>query len=401
MDIQDIRSDFPILQQEMEGEPLVYLDNAATSQTPEQVVEEVQQVYRETYSNPGRSMHRLGHNASQLVEEARETTADFVGAGSEEIVFTQNATDSLNQAAQSLCTGDLTGKTIVVAETEHHSNYLPWKKAAARTGATLRTVKPDRNGRIDPATVEATLDDTTHVFAYSHTCNLTVTVQDARNILDAAGAADHTVIDICQTVPHTSIDLHGLGADIAAFSPHKMLAPAGLGVLYGRKQLLDEVEPARFGGGMVTDTATDTYRDSPHRHEAGTVNLEAIAGLARAIDYLKDIGMDSIEDHEAELAHTAYERLKGFEGIHILGGNPDSGILSFTHEHVHSHDIASFLNSQGIAVRAGDHCSQPLLEHLGTDDAVRISPYLYNTEKEIHKTVDAIEQALEEITGVR
>jgi len=401
MEIQDIRSDFPIFNQQMEGEPLVYLDNAATSQTPQQVIEKVERVYRESYSNPGRSMHRLGHDAAMIVEEARKATARFVGADPDEIVFTQNATDALNQAARFLCRDDLTGTNIVVAETEHHSNYLPWKQAAARTGAELRTVTPDRNGRIDPATVADTVDDSTHIFAFGHTCNLTGTVQNAQELIEAAGRAEYTVLDICQSVPRTHIDLHDLGADIAAFSPHKMLAPAGLGVLYGRAPLLNEVDPARVGGGMVTDAATGQYQDSPQRHEAGTVNLEAIAGLATAIDYLNDIGMDSIADHETALARTTYKHLNELDGTQILGGSPNSGIISFTHDTIHAHDIASFLNNHGIAVRAGDHCSQPLLDHLGADNAVRISPYLYNTRDEMHQTVDTIEQALEAITDVR
>jgi cysteine desulfurase/selenocysteine lyase len=399
MDTDSIREDFPALQTTVNGKDLIYLDSAATTLTPQQVIDAVTDTLRR-HGNPGRGVHTLSHETSQTVEEVREQAARFLGAAPDEIVFTHSATDSINQAATSLCQGEMSDSNIVITAADHHANHLPWKQATQRTGAELRIVAVNDDGTIDLEDLETKVDTDTHVLAFPHACNVTGRVFRVEEILRRGTEATHTVMDAAQSVPHMPVDLGDIGVDLAAVAPHKMLGTPGLGVLYGREEVLKAMEPARTGGGMVSDPAGPTYREPPHRHEAGSLPVDAIAGFGAAIAYLEDLGMDFIHQHTHDIARYAHKRLQQLEGATTVGGPPDTGTVSLTVEGIHPHDIASYLDQCGIEVRAGDHCSRPLIEALGLKGTVRISTYVYNTDDEIETAINAIEDAIEELPHV-
>ncbi len=400
MDPDSIRTDFPALETTVNGQELVYLDSAATSLIPRQVIEAVSDELKR-HGNPGRGVHTLSHQARHTVETVREQAARFLGTDPGEIVFTHSATDSINQAAMSLCHDEMTDKNIVITAADHHANHLPWKQAAQRTGAKLRTVAVNKDGSIDLQDLEEKVDADTHVLAFPHACNVTGRMFRIEEILERGQQATHTVMDAAQSVPHVPVDLCDIGIDLAAFSPHKMLGTPGLGVLYGSDDLLAEMEPARTGGGMVTDPAGPIYRDPPHRHEAGTLPVDAIAGFGAAIAYLEDLGMDAVHDHTRGLAIQAHNRLQQIERVSTVGGPPDTGTVSVTVEGIHPHDIASYLDQRGIEVRAGDHCSRPLIETLGIKGTVRLSTYIYTTGDTIETAVESIKDAIEDLPDVR
>lgn len=403
-EVSRIRNDFPVLDERVGSAPLVYLDSGATSQKPVSVLEAEQDFYVRRNAAVHRGAHTLAVAATDAYEEARQRTARFVGADEDEVVWTKNATEALNLVAYALGNPgspvDLgPGSDIVVTEMEHHANLVPWQQLAARTGANLRYIGLDDQGLLDAADLDRVLGDKTAVFAFSHASNVLGTINDAADLASRArrvGAL--SVLDACQSVPHMPVDFHALGVDFAAFSSHKMLGPGGLGALYGTRNALASLPPFLTGGSMiktVTMTGTD-FMDPPQRFEAGTQPIAQTVGLAAAVDYLSETGMDRVHGWEKHLGARLVEGIGSIPGVRMLG--PDSaadrlGLASFDVDGVHAHDVGQFLDDRGIAVRVGHHCAQPLHRRYGITATTRASTYLYNTEDE----VDAFLNALSEV----
>ena len=397
MDWNAVRADFPLLSGDM-----AYLDNAATSQRPRQVLDAIERFYREDNANPMRGLYDLSVRATEAYEGARERVRALIGAATtEEIVFTRNATESLNLVSYSWAESHLhEGDEILVSILEHHSNLLPWQRAARNTGATLRYVDCDAQGRITEEAFRAALTEKTRLVAMTHVSNVIGRENDIRRFAALAHEVGAVfVADGAQSVPHTAVNVQDLEVDFLAFSGHKMLGPMGIGVLYGRKELLEEMPPFLYGGEMIEYVTREgaTYAELPHKFEAGTVNAAGAVGLAAAIDYLQQIGFSAIEEREQELTAYTLERMWEMPYVHVLGAEEASahhGILTFTVEGVHPHDIAAIMSEDGVCVRAGHHCAQPLLKHLGTLSTARASFMFYNTEEEA-------ERFLKSLSGLR
>jgi cysteine desulfurase/selenocysteine lyase len=395
-----IRGDFPILNQPPEAgkQRLVFLDSAASSQKPVSVIEAVDNFYRTTNANIHRGVYQLSERATAAYEQARHLVADFINAASpRECIFVRNTTEGINLVAQSwgrrnLAAGDL----IVVTWMEHHSNLVPWHLIAEQTGARIAAIPVTDDGRLEQGTLESLLAQEPKVVALSHVSNGLGTINDVETISRQAKAAGATVvIDGAQGAPHLPVDVQQLGCDFYAFSGHKMLGPLGSGVLWGRKSLLDDMPPFMGGGGMIRKVEIDrsTYADVPTRFEAGTPAVADAVGLGAAVEYLSGLGMDRIRAHERELLEYALERLPGVPGITLLGpDDPDqrSGVVAFTLGDVHPHDVAAILDGQQIAVRAGHHCNQPLMERFGLVATTRASFYVYNTPDDVDRLIDAL-----------
>jgi cysteine desulfurase/selenocysteine lyase len=411
-DILSIRADFPILGAPVNGRPLVYLDSGATSQKPRSVID----VEREYYERDNAAVHRGAHTlaalATERFEEARATVARFIGARDDEIVWTSNATEALNLVAYAI--GNATagrggeaarrfriepGDEIVVTEMEHHANLLPWQELAARTGAVLRYIPVSDDGtlRMDEAALRITAR--TRILAFTHVSNVLGVINPVAELVALARSVGAlTVLDACQSAPHLSLDVSALGVDFAAFSGHKMLGPTGVGVLYGRSELLNALPPFLTGGSMITTVTMDSaeYLPAPQRFEAGTQRVSQAIALASAIDYLGQIGIERIARHEAALGRRLVAGLSDISGVTVLGpgiGQPRVGLASFDVDGVHSHDIGQFLDDRGIAVRVGHHCAQPLHRRLGVTSSTRASAYLYTTEDEVDELLDAVSAA--------
>ncbi|PSQ50667.1 cysteine desulfurase [Halobacteriales archaeon SW_7_65_23] len=404
LDVEGIREDFPILQREFGGEQLVYLDNAATAQTPNQVIDAMSDYYRETNANVHRGLHHLSQEASIAYEDAHDRLAEFVGAsgGREEMIFTKNTTDGENLVAYSWGLHELgPGDEVVTTEMEHHSSLVTWQQIAKRTGAEIKYVRVDDDGRLDMDHAKELITDDTGMVSVVHVSNTLGTKNPVGALAEIAHDHDaYIFVDGAQSVPTMPVDVEEIGADFYAFSGHKMAGPTGIGGLYGRKELLEGMEPFYYGGGMIRKV---TYEDSkwadlPWKFEAGTPPIAEGIGLAAAADYLDDIGMERIERHENELAQYALERLAEFDDIEIYGppaGVERGGLVSFNLESVHAHDLSEVLNDFAVAVRAGDHCTQPLHDKLGVAASTRASFYVYNTTDEIDTMVDALDAARE------
>ena len=398
MDVKAVRRDFPLLSG---GSSLAYLDNAATAQKPEAVLRAIRDFYETSNANPLRGLYALSQRATDAYEEAREAVRDFIGAGSaEEIIFTRNATESLNLVAYSYGSLLQAGDEIAVSVTEHHSNLLPWQQLAGRTGAVLRWIECDAAGIITEEAFRSALSERTRLVAMAQVSNVLGRENDIRTFARIAHEAGAVfVCDGAQSVPHMPVDVRALGVDFLAFSGHKMCGPMGIGVLYGRRELLEKMPPFLFGGEMIEYVTREgaTWAELPHKFEAGTVNAAGAVGLKAAIDYYRAVGFDEIVRREEALSELAYRTLAGIPHLRILGapeGAEDSavregagaerhGIFSFTLDGVHPHDIAEILSADGIAVRAGHHCAQVLLQHLGVSSTARVSLAFYNTEEEI------------------
>ena len=395
------RDDFPLLK----NEKTIYLDNAATSQKPAVVIEAEKSFYEKSNANPLRGFYPLSVEATDIYEKARKKVCAFIGAGLEkEIIFTRNTTESINLVAYSyglntLCRGD----EIVVSITEHHSNMLPWRMVAQRTGAKLKYLLCENDGSITDKSLDDIITDRTKIFAIGQVSNVLGRLNPIEKIIKKVHAVGGiVVIDAAQSAPHMPIDVKTMDADFLAFSGHKLLGPMGIGVLYGKEELLDKMPPFLTGGEMIDSVHLDgeVYAKLPHKFEAGTVNAAGAAGLAAAIDYLENIGYEYIQKRENELTKRAMDGLKYIPHVHIIGSDkPDDhhGIVAFTIDGVHPHDVASILEADGIDVRAGHHCAQPLLEHLGIGSATRASLMFYNTEEEIDaliKSVSSIRQRM-------
>ncbi|PZM65608.1 cysteine desulfurase [Paenibacillus dendritiformis] len=393
---RELRKQFPILNQEINGHPLVYLDNAATSQKPTAVIRAIQDYYERDNANVHRGVHTLGSRATDAYEGARETVARFIHARyPEEIVFTRGTTTALNLVASSYARSVCKeGDEIVLTPMEHHSNLIPWQQVAKATGATLKYIPLQEDGTIDLADVEQTVTDRTKIVTVTYASNVLGVINPVKDI--AAIAHRHgavMVVDGAQSTPHMRIDVQDLDCDFYTLSGHKMCAPTGIGALYGKKELLNKMEPVEFGGEMIdhVDLYESTWKEIPWRFEGGTPIIAGAVGLAAAITFLEEVGMDAIAAHEHELAQYAVEQLSAIEGITIYGPTKNRiGLVTFNLDDVHPHDVATVLDAKGIAIRAGHHCCQPLMRWLKASATARASFYLYNTEEDIDRLAEAL-----------
>lgn len=397
------KSDFPILDQEINGHPLVYLDSAATSQKPLVVLDALQKYYREDNSNVHRGVHTLGSRATEAYELAREKVARFIHApSSEQIVFTRGTTESLNMVAYGWARLRLKeGDEIVTTVSEHHSNLVPWQQVARFTGAKLKFIPLEPDGTMTSEAIAATITEQTKVVAVAHVSNVLGTMHPIREIARRTHEVGGIlVVDGAQSVPHLPVDVVDLDCDFLAFSGHKMCGPTGVGVLYGKRRLLDEMEPTYFGGEMIdiVELERSTWKETPWKFEGGTPIIAGAIGLGVAVDYLTDIGMEKIADHDTQLAAYAMEVLSRIDGVTVYGpgvGKPRGGLVTFNLDGVHPHDVSTVLDSEGVAVRAGHHCAQPLMKFLSVPSTARASFYLYNTDADIDALAKAIVSAKE------
>lgn len=387
MEIDKIRNDFPLIE-----EDLSYLDNAATSQKPEKVVDRIEQFYSRENANIGRGLYDLANAATSAYEQARKKTADFIGASKDEVVFVENTTEAENLLAESLeFDGD-----IVLSRMAHHSEQLPWRRKADQEGKEVKWLETE-DGRISLEDAREKIDEDTGLVAISHVSNVFGVENPVEQIIELAHDNDALVVlDGAQSVPHMPVDVKDLGADFLCFSGHKMLGPSGTGVLYGRKKLLEEMPPYQVGGGMIRKVTDQDirYEEPPEKFEAGTPNVAGAVGLGAAIEYLEDIGMDNIIDHDRELVEKMVDGLEKIDGVEVLSPR-DATLVSFTCEFAHPHDVAEILNQNGVAVRAGHHCAQPQMEELDISGTTRASPYLYNTQKDVERLVEAVREVKE------
>jgi len=408
MDITQIRQLFPILHQEVNGNPLVYLDSSATSQKPVQVIEALDKYYREYNSNVHRGVHTLGTMATDHYEGAREKVRKFINAKStEEVIFTRGATTAINTVAASYAQANLSeGDEIVISYMEHHSNIIPWQQVAKQTGATLKYLPLQEDGTISLGDVIETITNNTKIVSIVHVSNVLGVVNPIKEIAKIAhehGAV--MVVDGAQSAPHLKINVQDLDCDFFAFSGHKMCGPTGIGVLYGKKQLLENMEPIEFGGEMIDFVGLyeSTWKELPWKFEAGTPIIGGAIGLGAAIDFLEEIGLDNIVAHEHKLAAYALEKMSQVEGITIFGPKDAAkrtALVTFNLDDVHPHDVATVLDAEGIAIRAGHHCAQPLMKWLKQSATARASFYLYNTEEDIDKLVQGLVKTKEYFSNV-
>ncbi|PJY99368.1 cysteine desulfurase [Bacillus vallismortis] len=405
MNITDIREQFPILHQQVNGHDLVYLDSAATSQKPRAVIETLDKYYNHYNSNVHRGVHTLGTRATDGYEGAREKVRKFINAKSmAEIIFTKGTTTSLNMVALSYARANLKpGDEVVITYMEHHANIIPWQQAVKATGATLKYIPLQEDGTISLEDVRETVTSNTKIVAVSHVSNVLGTINPIKDMAKIAhdnGAV--IVVDGAQSTPHMKIDVQDLDCDFFAISSHKMCGPTGIGVLYGKKALLENMEPAEFGGEMIDFVGLyeSTWKELPWKFEAGTPIIAGAIGLGAAIDFLEEIGLEEISRHEHKLAAYALERFRQLDGVTVYGPEERAGLVTFNLDDVHPHDVATVLDAEGIAVRAGHHCAQPLMKWLDVTATARASFYLYNTEEEIDKLAEALQKTKEYFTNV-
>jgi cysteine desulfurase/selenocysteine lyase len=408
-----IRNDFPVLDQLVNGRPLIYLDSGATSQNPLSVIEAEQEFYEQRNAAVHRGAHHLAVEATEVFEDARQTVADFVGAQNEEIVWTSNATEGLNLISYALSNASLwaaqgrgdarlrelglgPGDEIVVTEMEHHANLIPWQELAYRTGATLRHVPVDDAGTLQLDQAAEIVGRRTRLLAFTHASNVLGTINPVQELVALARRAGALVVlDACQSAPHLPLDVKELDVDFAVFSGHKMLGPTGIGVLYGKQELLDVLPPFLTGGSMITTVTMDRaeYLPAPQRFEAGTQKISQAVALAAAVNYLTETGIDRVHRWESELGQRMVAGLEAIDGVRVLGpaaGKDRIGLAAFDVAGVHAHDVGQFLDSRGIAVRVGHHCAQPLHRRLGLTATTRASAYLYNTTDDVDEFLDAV-----------
>ncbi|MCM3711614.1 MULTISPECIES: cysteine desulfurase [Bacillales] len=400
---KDIRKHFPILDQEINGHPLVYLDSAATSQKPRQVIEAINDYYAYDNANVHRGVHTLGNRATDHYEGAREKVRKFINAKStQEVIFTRGTTTALNMVAQSYGRANVEeGDEIVITHMEHHSNIIPWQQLAKEKGAVLKYVILEEDGTLSLDKVREAVTDRTKIVSIMYVSNVLGTMNPIKEITEIAHAHGAVmVVDGAQAAPHLKLDVQSLNCDFLAFSGHKMCGPTGIGVLYGKKELLNEMEPVEFGGEMIDFVGLyeSTWKELPWKFEGGTPIIAGAIGLGAAIDFLEEIGLDQIEKHEHELAGYAMEKMSSMDGLTIYGPrDPDkrAGIVTFNLDNVHPHDLATVLDMNGIAVRAGHHCAQPLMKWLECSATARASFYVYNTEEDVDRLVEGLQIAKE------
>ena len=400
---EKLLQDFSILHQSVNDEPLVYLDNAATTQKPQAVLDKVLAYYEYANANVHRGVHTLSDRATTQYEQSRETVRQFINAkDASEVIFTRGTTTGLNWVAKNLGTHVLTEKDeILISYMEHHSNIIPWQQIAKTTGATLRYIELTEDGRLDMEDARQKINSKTKILSITHVSNVLGVVnpiKELANLVHEQGGV--IVVDGAQAVPHMTVDVQELDADFYAFSGHKMCGPTGIGVLYGKRKWLEAIEPIEFGGEMiqVVDLQASTWADIPHKFEAGTPNIAGAIGLAAAIDYLEDIGMDQIYNHERRLVEYTLEKMRQIEGLSIYGPTDArlrSGVITFNIDGVHPHDVATAMDMEGVAIRAGHHCAQPLMNYMKQPATARASFYLYNTKADADKLIEAIQKTKE------
>lgn len=400
-DIGAVRRDFPILNQEINGQPLAYLDNAASSQKPVQVIEAVNNYYRMDNANVHRGVHRLSQRATDAYEGARTKVRDFLGAASDkEIVFVRGATEAINLVAQSFVRPQIKpGDEILISHIEHHANIVPWQMVCEQTGAQLKVIPMTQSGELDLSGLDDLLNERTRILAIGHVSNALGTVNPVRDIITRAKAKSIPVlVDGAQAVPHMAVDVQDLDCDFYVFSGHKMFAPTGIGALYGKQALLEAMPPWQGGGDMILSVSFDhtEYNTLPYKFEAGTPHIAGAVGLGAAIDYMQSLGIDNLAAHEHHLLEIATSQLEAMEGVSIIGtAKNKASVLSFMIEDVHPHDIGTIFDQQGVAIRAGHHCAQPVMQFYGIAATARASFAFYNTEQEVDALVNAIKTTQE------
>ncbi len=399
LDAEALRRDFPILNQEVDGKPLVYLDSAASSQKPRAVIDAVARYYLRDHANVHRGVHELARRATRAYEESRRTVAAFLGAEDpSELIFTRGATESLNLAAYSLMHDGISkGDEIIISTMEHHSNIVPWQLVSGWTGARIRFLEISAEGELELEGLERLLRPQTKVVALSHVSNALGTINPVRKIarLVRERSSARFVVDGAQGAPHLPVDIAELGCDMYAFSGHKMCGPTGIGGLWARRKLLDALPPFHGGGEMIERVrrSRSTFAKPPHKFEAGTPNIAGAVGLARAVEYLSEIGPSSLHDHETRLTRLALSLLSEIDGLRVLGpssGTERAGVVPFVVDGLDAQDIATLLDTQGIAVRAGHHCAQLVVDRFGVPATVRASFYLYNTLEEVRRLAQGV-----------
>ena len=409
IDVEVIRRDFPILARKVNGKVLAYLDSAATSQKPRQVIEAITDYYQNSNANVHRGIHSLGVEAKDANEGARQKVADFVGVVDlGEIIFVRNADEAINLVAYSWGRNNIAkGDEIVLTIAEHHANFVPWQQLAIENGAVLKVVPVDANGEVDLSAFKKALTKKTKLVTFFHVSNVLGTINDVNSLstmVHRLSPKAKILVDGAQAVPHFPVNIPKIGCDFYAFTGHKMLGPTGIGVLWAKREILSQIAPFNFGGDMISQVTLkkSTWNDLPWKFEAGTPNIEGAIGLGAAADYLQKIGMENVRKHEVELTEYALEKLKDIDGLRIWGpGQAEKrcGVIAFNlysgNKEIPPHDIASILDSEGIEIRSGYNCVEPLLAFLGTGPVARASFYIYNTKKEIQRLVDGIEKVKE------
>jgi len=400
VDWHAVREDFPILREQAHGHPLIYFDNAATSQKPRAVVDALRHYYEHENANVHRGLHELSSRATEAYEQARQRVATYLGAASaEEIVFTRGTTESINLVAQAWGGKFVrAGDVILLTEMEHHSNLVPWQLLAERTGARLRFVPVLDDGTLDLEQLPSLLTSEVKIFAFTHVSNSLGTINPVSELCEKAHAVGAlTLVDAAQSVGHLPIDVQELGCDFLAFSGHKMCGPTGIGGLYGRAEVLDSTPPWHGGGEMIVTVTLEksAFKKAPHRFEAGTPNIAGAIGLAAAIDYIEQIGRPAIFEHDTHLARYAAQHLAELPGMHIFGPTKQRGALvGFVMDAAHPHDLTTFADQYGLALRGGHHCNQPLMRRFGVPGTTRASFYFYNTTEEIDRMIEILRDAV-------
>jgi len=400
VDWKAIREDFPILHEKAHGQPLIYFDNAATSQKPKTVLDGLRRYYEHNNANVHRGLHELSSRATEAYEGSRRRVADYLGAASpDEIVFTRGTTESINLVAQAWGGKFLReGDVILLTEMEHHSNLVPWQLLAERTGVRLRFVPVHDDGTLALEQLSSLLTRDVRLFAFTHVSNSLGTINPVAHLCEKARAIGAlTLVDAAQSVGHAPINVRELGCDFLAFSGHKMCGPTGIGALYARAEVLDAIPPWHGGGEMIVSVTLErsAFKKAPHRFEAGTPNIAGAIGLEAAIDYIEQIGRPAIFEHDTELAHYAMERLEELPGMRVLGPREERGALvGFVMKSVHRHDLTTFADRYGLALRGGHHCNQPLMRRFGLPGTTRASFYFYNTKEEIDRMIEILSDAV-------
>ncbi len=400
IDPEAIREDFPILQQQLQGCRLAYLDNAASTQRPQAVIDAVSYYESHDHANVHRGVHSLSHRATDAYEGAREKLRDFINAAtSKEIIFTRGTTESINLVAASLGQSFAAGDEIILSQLEHHSNIVPWQMLAERTGANIRVIPINQAGELDQDAYRDLLNPKTCLVSIAHVSNALGTINPIKSMIAAARSRGiATLVDGAQAMAHEIVDVADLDCDFYAFSGHKMFAPTGIGALYARESVLSTLPPWQGGGDMILAVSFKgtTYNDLPYRFEAGTPNIAGAVGLGAAINYLQNIGLQAIQLHESELLNYATAQLSAVEGIEFVGtAEHKAGVLSFNLDGIHAHDLGTILDHQGVAIRTGHHCAMPVMEFFGIAGTARASLALYNNRQDIDQLVAGIEQAQE------
>jgi len=398
--VDKVRNDFPILQTKVHDKPLIYFDNAATTQKPKSVLKAIKQHYETTNANVHRGVYQLSEQATKLYEDAHNIVGDFINAESEEIIFTKNATESLNLLAYSLCSSLKPGDELLLTQMEHHSNLVPWQQLAKQKGCTVRFAEVNKDGTLNRASFSSLLNEKTKIVAVTQVSNFLGTINPVEEL---AKEAHHVgavfIVDASQSVPHLPVDVQKIDCDYAVFSGHKLCGPTGIGVLYGKRSLLEKLPPFLFGGDMIKEvTFEDTkWNELPWKFEAGTPPIAGGIALAVAVKYLKKLGMENVQAHERALTTYALEKLHEIPNVTIYGPSAEQrgAIISFNIDGIHAHDVAAFLDSFGIAIRGGHHCAMPLAKVLGVNGTARASFYFYNTKEEIDVFIDAVKKAKE------